>query len=620
MSSLLEEKLGITISDTLCISLINETERREKCISECKKLNLSVKFYLPEPNKQSGVQGCLESHLYCIKYAKEHNLENVLIIEDDITFDIDAINNIDTIDIPKDFDMLYLGYHVNRGYRFNNNLLKLTSALTTHAYIINKKMYDIILDNIANDWFTIPEFSDLNIYEKPFFANNLRAIDIFYAKWIHHQGGNSYGIYPMIAYQRSEFSSIENKIVDYTNLFKTKANMIAGNYKGKLIGEWTYSTKEEKDEIFTQLQRLDCNKEDYVLFKHSKNNESINYDIDIGLFTILSSDLICLSGSMKPESNPVFYVRFNYFTKNISDINIQYVYPVKSVLKLTEYHENVLMSKQIICFYYQDYTNFEKFLNITGLTKKYLDNYNIHICTDNTDLKSNKDITIISKQEYQYLPKHSLVLFDDITFFIDQPTNCFQIILFMTSDKFIPTWKDLPVPVDGYALFHNMLFCINKIVCCNKNVFNNFISTYGIMSNSKTTFILSNSLNKKIHNSFICNASNQNNIDFFNRILLEIPNAKLTTFTDTDEIIDFSKYEILLSFDSINENILKGALSQGIICIGNHKYCSINTLDNSLTHIISFIRNPIKKLDAMYSIYSQNYEYYIMMQNLFDFI
>ena len=44
-------------------------------------------------------------------------------MEDDILFDIEAINKIlenNTIQIPKNFDMLYLGYHINNGYQFTD--------------------------------------------------------------------------------------------------------------------------------------------------------------------------------------------------------------------------------------------------------------------------------------------------------------------------------------------------------------------------------------------------------------------------------------------------------------------------------------------------------------------
>jgi GR25 family glycosyltransferase involved in LPS biosynthesis len=613
MTSLLEEKLGIKIHDTLCISIKGEEKRQSDTLSECKKVGITSKFYLTDRHPTSGVQGCLESHIYCIEYAKKHNLENVLIIEDDVQFDLDAINALNPLDFPKDFDMLYLGYHVNRGYRYSENVIKLTSAFTTHAYIINKKMYDVVLDNISSDWAIIPEFSDLNTYEKPYFANNKRAIDVFYSKWIHHHGGNSYGIFPMMAYQRPEFSSIENQHVDYSSLFKTKANLFYNHHYGKLRGEYTWGDSESQQELIDRVSSQSFSEYDYVFIKSSGIDTSEYTHEDYGLCNRLSSDILCMTNTMK--SPAAYYMRMTYFTKKSGDKKIEYMFPpIFGPSTLIEYHKNVKITKPIVCFYYNNYSTHDNFKKITGMTDKQLQDYTVYICTNDYH-ESIDDIKFIKHKEYQYLPTHTLILMNDITFFLDQPTNCSKIILFMTQDKFIDTWNGLSVPLEGNSLFHNMLFHISHIICSNKEILNNFISTYGIMNNARSTFIIKDSATKKINNSFIC-VDTSENIEFFNDINKEIPNAKLFTIKHTDVLIDFSEYEMFICFEPRNDSLTKQALSTGTICIGNHDMCSINTTRNNINDIVKFLRNPNEKEQLINNIYANNKEYYTYLNDL----
>lgn len=618
MTSLLEEKLGIKIHETLCISLKDAEKRRVETISECEKVGITAKFYLPDRHPTSGVQGCLESHLYCIEYAKKHGLENVLIIEDDIQFDMDAINAMEPLDFPEDFDMLYLGYHVNRGHRHSKGIIKLTAAFTTHAYIINKKMYDVVLDNINRDWSEIPEFSNLNNYEKPFFANSIRAIDVFYSKWIHHRRSNSYGIYPMMAYQRPEFSTIENQQVDYRSLFQTKSNIFYNHHYGKLVGEFTFGPSETyktQKEILDFLSSQKYSEYDYVFIK-SQDIDTTGYThIDYGLYNSLSSDTFCMTNSMKVPS--AYYLRMTYFSKASDDKKIEYMFPpTLGSQNLVEYHDNVKTTKPLLCFYYRDYVNYDSFKETVQMTDNQLQNFNVYICTENLANKTGDNkVSIISKSDYKYLPTHTLVLMNDITFFLDHPTHCSKIILFMTQDKFIDKWETLPVPLDGNSLFHNMLFHISQIICSTKEILNNFMSTYGIMNNASSTFILKNKLSPKINNSFVC-VNTPENMEFFENIKKEIPNAKLSIIKDEDIAVDFEKFEIFICFEPRNDFLTKMALGQGTICIGDHEKCSINTQHNDLKSVISFIRNPNKKANLMYSIFMQNKEYYSSLEDL----
>lgn len=146
-----------------CINLPHRVDKWQKCQEEFSKVNILEKVI-----KFDGVQingsfyhvnvraaGCFLSHLEIINKCKEDNIKNVLILEDDIEFQNDPINNLRlSINDLKDleWDIFYLGMSVtdekfkNPLERITPNLLKINSALTTHAIAYNNIVYSKILD------------------------------------------------------------------------------------------------------------------------------------------------------------------------------------------------------------------------------------------------------------------------------------------------------------------------------------------------------------------------------------------------------------------------------------------------------------------------------------------
>lgn len=217
-----ETLLNIKIDKIYCISIDSRNDRREYLKTQFEKFKNEVSFQIVQKHSDP-IKGCLESHIQCIQDAKNNNYQNILIFEDDILINEKILTTIDNINIPNDFDMFYLGYHVNNGIKYGRNIMKIFSAQTTHAYIMNQQVFDFVLENINKDWGSISEWSVRNKYEK--LTNfNVRAIDLFYSKWIHHHRNNSYAIYPILVYQKPDFSDIENRVIDYRNLMETKAD------------------------------------------------------------------------------------------------------------------------------------------------------------------------------------------------------------------------------------------------------------------------------------------------------------------------------------------------------------------------------------------------------------
>ena len=68
------------------INLDKRTDRREEIENELKKMELTAERYSAISTPESGIVGCGYSHLNVLKMAREQNVKNVLILEDDFEF------------------------------------------------------------------------------------------------------------------------------------------------------------------------------------------------------------------------------------------------------------------------------------------------------------------------------------------------------------------------------------------------------------------------------------------------------------------------------------------------------------------------------------------------------
>ncbi len=478
MVNLLSKKLNIHIDTAICISLKEEEERRKQTIEECNKIGLPVKFLLVDPHPSGGVEGCKDSHKKVIQYAKENNLEYILVLEDDVLFDTNMIKYMNPIHIPTNFDMFYLGYHINRGYRIGDQLLQIQSGLTTHAYIMRNTVYDLFLDYIDKDW-NIPEFKDLTEFEKPFFNRQkpIKAVDMFYAKYIHHARGETYGVYPMIAYQRPEFSRIENANVDYRQLFITKANFFAKQIKSELRCQYV---QKDQDKVIEFLKNCSLAHEyDYIhvqpemrLNPFNKTIQNTEWDV---LYIAKDEYLI--------RKQAIYYKKDTW--------RIKYLYPSNCPLTPDKQHK-WLPEKPIICFYGKE----------NEIIDQLMSQYHVFYCSE--EYKQVKHISddkvLVPKHFYNIIPNHQVLLKNDITFFVDHAVIKPNIILWMTKDTFDYQWKcdwwqdqgEYTLPFEGKALFTNMSRYISTILFDSQEICDKFCEKYQVIFNPKNMMVISN--------------------------------------------------------------------------------------------------------------------------------
>jgi GR25 family glycosyltransferase involved in LPS biosynthesis len=148
-----------------------------------------------------GELGIIKTHLKLIQKCKLENLNNVLIMEDDVTFS-DDIKNIEKFlqDIPSDWEMIYFGGNHKQSIpptHIKNNVYKLNGTVAIQCVAINSSIFDEILYNL-------PKY--------PF------QVDNFYTEI--QKKGKVYGLIPNLVFQTEDYSDIQNKLVNYDYLLK----------------------------------------------------------------------------------------------------------------------------------------------------------------------------------------------------------------------------------------------------------------------------------------------------------------------------------------------------------------------------------------------------------------
>jgi len=200
-----------------CINLVSRKDKRKIVKKHLKKKGIKYSFYKTTKHINPK-RGCLESHLHLINESIKNNDKNLLILEDDVYF-IKPFKNIP--EPPKDWDMIYFGGTVNRIMEKENEFWTRVTCYTTHAYMVNLKNKELI--NKLNEGYD---------YDG--------EIDKFYLNEIHKKF-KCYMLTPMIAIQRSGYSDIEKRMVNYNFMEKTlkglmlpKHDIIDGSYVLKL--------------------------------------------------------------------------------------------------------------------------------------------------------------------------------------------------------------------------------------------------------------------------------------------------------------------------------------------------------------------------------------------------
>jgi len=196
---------------TFCINMDSRKDRWNQVKEEFQKNNLNVErvsaikgadLNLDWPSEiKEGAVGCSLSHLFIMKMAKQLQLKNYLVLEDDVEFDENFNEKFSKIyenEVPTDWDMLYLGgqhFHGMNLKQISEHVYKCEYTLTTHSFAIKNTVYDKFINRLID-------------ITKP--------CDVHFAE--EHKNINAYVIIPHLTWQSQSYSDVENVNVDYTFL------------------------------------------------------------------------------------------------------------------------------------------------------------------------------------------------------------------------------------------------------------------------------------------------------------------------------------------------------------------------------------------------------------------
>jgi GR25 family glycosyltransferase involved in LPS biosynthesis len=195
------------------INLKDREDRNRHTLKQFQKLNIpSLNMVRMNAYKhQYGAIGCYLSHLNCLKNAKKNGYDHILICEDDITFAnipilkhqlTKVINQVD------DWDVLMIASNIIEIEKIQdvNYYVRVKRGMAGTGYIVKSHYYDKLIDNFTKG---------IALLSKHPHLTRFYALDVY---WFSLQETDKWIIpIPLSVSQYSNFSNIENKVVNYNS-------------------------------------------------------------------------------------------------------------------------------------------------------------------------------------------------------------------------------------------------------------------------------------------------------------------------------------------------------------------------------------------------------------------
>lgn len=141
------------IDGAFYINLDARKDRRDEIEGELKDIDIPYERF-PAIKTSPGTIGCSQSHLAVLKEAKSRGYKNVLVFEDDFKFLVTK-EEFKTLlkkafeEVP-DYDVIMMGYAMNKSEPFTDTLMKVIDAQAASAYIVSEKFYDTLISTFDN--------------------------------------------------------------------------------------------------------------------------------------------------------------------------------------------------------------------------------------------------------------------------------------------------------------------------------------------------------------------------------------------------------------------------------------------------------------------------------------
>lgn len=204
------------VEKVVYINLKTRSDREDNIKELLQKFNIAnekvIRFEAID--EKPGYIGCAKSHEAVLKMARDHEWDNVLILEDDIVFndDIESVALANRfLSMLKttawDVAMLSANYYHVMPFINDNHFLRLNMAHCACAYLVNKNYYQTLLDNVSEAVRKLEAGGEqVNC-----------AID---SHWLQLMGKDKwFGMYPNFGYQKAGYSDIQGYNTNHELLF-----------------------------------------------------------------------------------------------------------------------------------------------------------------------------------------------------------------------------------------------------------------------------------------------------------------------------------------------------------------------------------------------------------------
>jgi glycosyl transferase family 25 len=209
------------IDKIIYINLDESKDRKNEILKEFNRLQIpedKIIRFSAIRNISEGAIGCYQSHIAVLKMAIENNWKNYMVLEDDFNFipDIEFIDNVFEYFFRQFRDNSWDVLNLTRGYYqdFKDTdkkyIQKVFDVSAASGYVVNCHFYKILLHNFITGY----EHLCREPKEHPMYC-----IDRY---WRHLMRiSNWYIINPSVGYQRSGYSIIGGRDVNYLSYDKT---------------------------------------------------------------------------------------------------------------------------------------------------------------------------------------------------------------------------------------------------------------------------------------------------------------------------------------------------------------------------------------------------------------
>ncbi len=205
------------IDKIIYINLDYRTDRKKEIEEEFEKYNFPKDKIIRFSGilEKKGELGCSKSHYEVIKYARENNFKNVLILEDDFQMVVSreefdqSLNYFFNLNFDKPWDVLMLAHNIQPGhnkiqdYKEDKMIGRAIFVSSASAYIVNGSYFQKLEEHWKNGVEMLEKTGAFWLYMNDVYWRHLQEKD----EWFY--------LKKRLSIQRESYSDLNHKNVNY---------------------------------------------------------------------------------------------------------------------------------------------------------------------------------------------------------------------------------------------------------------------------------------------------------------------------------------------------------------------------------------------------------------------